>query len=170
MHVCLASDDSAGFAKLLDQPGIVRDVSIQVAVELYTGGGRRAGEIEAVFQRYRQTPEIAASVAKAAAGCPGNGCGVCCFAHRPCRIAPEIRIAAGVAIGALESRLCQRGRCGRSSRKGLASRANSREGHASIVGALLNSESRIPTFPLAHGRSACAQKDQAPGGGARTPS
>ena len=124
MEVGFAGDDGAGGAELLDEPGILARCAVQVAVKVGSASGGGPGEIEAVFYGDGNSPKRGTAVAEIAAFAARSLRDAIGFSESPCRVAPQIGVAAQVAVGAGEGPLGQsqdlgfRGRCRQSCAKG----------------------------------------------------
>ena len=105
-----AGDDCAGGAKLLDEPGIARGHSVQVAIEVDAATGGRAGKVEAIFDGNGQSPERAAAIAEVAAVPRGMASSAFGFGAGPGGVLPEIGVAAGIPVGLRECLIGQSGR------------------------------------------------------------
>jgi hypothetical protein len=109
MKVSLADDDGAGCAQLLHQPGVACSNAIQIAVEMNTARGGRAGEIEKVLNRDGQTPERGATIAKRTAATTRHRFGAGRLCTRPRRILPDVGVATCILVHVREGRLGQSG-------------------------------------------------------------
>ena len=137
MKMSFAHDHCAGGAQLLHQPGVARGRAVQIAVKAHAARGRRAGEVEAVLHRDRQTPQRGAAVAERAAIRARHRLGTRSFRARPRGILPQVRVAAGISAAACKRRLSQlRRTCGPVGECSAKSAKCPREGsHTEIVGA-----------------------------------
>ena len=107
MKMRLAGNDCAGRAKPLHEPGIARCVAVQVAIEMYSATGGRAGEVKAILYSDGQSPQRAAAIAEGAAVAARDGRCASCFGASPGCVLPQIRVAAGILVGAGKGMVCQ---------------------------------------------------------------
>jgi len=107
MQVGFAGDDRTGRAQPLDEPGVLGRVAVEIAIEADAASGGRVGQIEAVFDGDGQAPESVAAIAEWAVFRSGHGFRARGFGESPSRVLPEIGIAAGVLVGALEGLMGQ---------------------------------------------------------------
>ena len=102
VKVGLAGDDGPGFAELFNEPRVVLGDAVEIAIEVDAATGGCAGKVEAVFDGDGDTPEVAASIAKLAAGRWWHRCSARGFLQRPFGIAPDVGVLAGVPVGVLQ--------------------------------------------------------------------
>ena len=137
MQVGLSDDDCSFRAKPFHEPGIVRRVAVEFAVEAHSATGGCAGQIETVFHRDGQSPKRTVPIAKWAAVVAGHGFSTRRFSAGPFCVLPQVGIPAGISVGTRKGPVHQcggpRNTCGK--RRAEAADGPRGSDHRKIVGA-----------------------------------